>query len=147
MLIRSLSAQRAAFTLPELVLVLIIMALSGLVLIRQTHLLVDRIEARNAVRATAALMDRARTEAMAQQMLVSVRIDTVAAAVDIASRTGRISRLPLGASHGVSLSTNRDSITYDVRGLGYGAANLTLFVRRGAAVESLVTSRLGRIRY
>ncbi len=138
---------RRGHTLLELTLVLVIMGLTGLVLIRQAHLMMDRIEARNAVRAAGALMDRARNEAIAQQALVSVRIDTATASMDVLSRTGRISHEPLGASHGVTLSTTRDSVTYDVRGLGYGAANLTLLVRRGAAVESLVTSRLGRIRY
>jgi hypothetical protein len=34
-----------------------------------------------------------------------------------------------------------------VRGLGYGAANLTLVARRGRAAESLVVSRLGRLRW
>ena len=138
---------RRGHTLPELTLVLIIMSLTGLVLVRQTHLILDRVEARNAVRVAGALMDRARNEAIAQQTLVSVRIDTVSGSIDLLSRTGRIAHEPVGSSHGVTLSTTRDSVTYDVRGLGYGAANLTLLVRRGAAAESLVTSRLGRIRY
>jgi hypothetical protein len=47
----------------------------------------------------------------------------------------------------VSLSTSRDSLAFDVRGLGYGAANLTLVARRGAAADTLVVSRLGRVRY
>jgi hypothetical protein len=46
----------------------------------------------------------------------------------------------------VRLSTSRDSIAFDVRGLGYGAANLTLVARRGSAAETLVVSRLGRVR-
>ena len=32
-------------------------------------------------------------------------------------------------------------------GLGYGAANLTLIARRGRAADTLVVSRLGRVRY
>jgi hypothetical protein len=47
----------------------------------------------------------------------------------------------------VSLGTTRDSIVFDARGLGYGAANLTLVARRGSAAETLVVSRLGRVRH
>ncbi len=109
--------------------------------------MLDRIEARNAVRDAGALVARARDEAMAQQTPVTFRVDTLAGSVYLASRYGPIARAPLAAAHGVTVSTSRDSITFDVRGLGYGAANLTLVVRRGGAAESLVTSRLGRLRY
>jgi hypothetical protein len=46
-----------------------------------------------------------------------------------------LSRAALGHAHGVSLSSTRDSLAYDVRGLGYGAANLTLIARRGRAAD------------
>ena len=52
----------------------------------------------------------------------------------------------LGHAHGVTLASSRDSLAFDVRGLGYGAANLTLVARRGRAAETLVVSRLGRVR-
>ena len=57
-----------------------------------------------------------------------------------------LARYALGHAHGVSLVTTRDSIAFDARGLGYGAANLTLVARRGAAADTLVVSRLGRTR-
>ena len=78
---------------------------------------------------------------------MSVRIDTADAT--IALRTG--ARPPgayaIGHEHGVTLATTRDSISFDVRGLGFGAANLTLVARRGAAADTLVVSRLGRLRW
>ena len=67
--------------------------------------------------------------------------------MDLLSRYGPIASEPVGFTHGVSLSSTRDSITFDVRGLGWGAANLTLSVRRGAAAETLTVSRLGRVKY
>src|SRR4051812_3314348 len=108
---------RRGHTLLELTLVLVIMALTSMVLLRNVHFVVDRVEARNAVRAAGSAMDRARNEAMAQQLLVSVRIDTIAGALDLVSRAGRIAQVPVGQMHGVTLSTTRDSVTYDVRGL------------------------------
>jgi hypothetical protein len=84
---------------------------------------------------------------MAQRTPVSVRFDTVAATLELRVRGVVLSRAALGHAHGVALSSTRDSLAYDVRGLGYGAANLTMIARRGAAAESLVVSRLGRVRW
>jgi len=90
---------------------------------------------------------RARDEAVAQRAPVSVRFDTGADALELRMAGAVLSRAALGHAHGVSLSANRDSLAYDLRGLGYGAANLTLIARRGRAADSLVVSRLGRLRW
>ena len=52
----------------------------------------------------------------------------------------------LGSSHGVMLSASRDSMAYAPNGLGYGAANLTIILRRGESAETIFVSRLGRVR-
>lgn len=140
-------ARRAGYTLIELVLVMIVMALAALMGIRQFQLLMDRLATRDAVRAANFVVARARDEAIAMHTPVSVRIDTGASSLELRSRDGSISLAPLGTTHGVSLTTTRDSITFDVRGLGYGAANLTLVARRGRSADTLVVSRLGRTRY
>jgi hypothetical protein len=78
---------------------------------------------------------------------VSVRFDTTADALELRMAGVVLSRAALGHAHGVALAANRDSLVFDVRGLGYGAANLTMIARRGGAAESLVVSRLGRVRW
>ena len=50
------------------------------------------------------------------------------------------------ATHGVSLRVSRPVIRFQATGLGLGGANTKLVLRRGAAADSLATSRLGRIR-
>ena len=140
-------ASRTGFTLVELVLVMIIMGLATLMGIRQFQLLMDRLATRDAVRAASSVIARARDESLALHTAVSVRIDTVASSLELRSRDGPIATVPLRNTHGVSLSTTRDSITFDVRGLGYGAANLTLVARRGRSADTLVVSRLGRARF
>ena len=140
-------ARRAGHTLIELVLVMIVISLAALMGIRQFQLLMDRLATRDAVRAANFVVARARDEAIAMHTPVSVRIDTGASSLELRSRDGSISLAPLGTTHGVSLTTSRDSITFDVRGLGYGAANLTLVARRGRSADTLVVSRLGRTRY
>ena len=137
----------AGHTLIELVLVMVVMALAALIGIRQFQLLLDHLATRDAVRAAGGVIARARDEAVALHTPVSVRIDTLASTLELASRDGRFGLAALGATDGVALSTTRDSITFDVRGLGYGPANLTLVARRGRSADTLVVSRLGRTRY
>lgn len=134
------------FTLVELVLVMVIMGLTALVALRQLHLYLDRIATRDAVRAASGVVTRARDEALALHAPVSVSIDTANAALELRTLGTAFGRTPLGSLHGVVLSTSRDSITFDARGLGHGTANLTLVARRGRASDTLVVSRLGRVR-
>ena len=138
---------RAAFSLAEVTLVLVIIGLTSLVGLRQIHLYLDRVATRNAVRAAGNVVSRARDDAVALHTPISVRLDTSSAPLELLTRTGAYARTPLGDTHGVSISTTRDSITFDIRGLGLGAANLTLVARRGSASDTLVVSRLGRVRY
>jgi prepilin-type N-terminal cleavage/methylation domain-containing protein len=53
---------------------------------------------------------------------------------------------PGPARLGVSLMASRVAIRIQPNGLGLGAANTKLVLRRGMAAESLTTSRLGRLR-
>ena len=140
-------SRRCAFTLIEIVLVLAIAGCIVLIGLRQLHLLLDRIATRDAVRLAGAVVARARDEAIAMHTPVSVVIDTAAATLELRTRTDTFGRTPVGSVHGVALSATRDSIMFDVRGLGYGAANLTMVARRGVAADTLTVSRLGRVRY
>lgn len=140
------SRPRSGLTLVELALVMVIIALTSLIGMRQFHLYLDRVATRDAVRAASGVIARARDEAVALHTPVSVRIDTTSATLELLSRSGPFGRASLGELHGVALSTTRDSITFDVRGLGYGAANLTLVATRGRSSDTLVVSRLGRTR-
>lgn len=138
---------RAAFTLIELVFVLAITGLMMLIVVRPLRGYLDRLATRAAATEAALLVTRARDEALAQHTAVAVRIDTVAETIELRARGERIVIRALGELHGVALSTTRDSIAFDARGLGYGAANMTLTVRKRAASGTVVVSRLGRVRY
>jgi type II secretory pathway pseudopilin PulG len=138
---------RPAYTLAELALVLAIAGLLSLVGLRQLQLYLDRLATRTAVTEAALLVGRARDEAVAQHTAVALRVDTVAGTFTLRARGERVALHALGHAHGVTLSTTRDSIAFDARGLGYGAANMTLIARRAAAANTLVVSRLGRVRY
>lgn len=138
---------RRAFTLLELILVLAVSGIVGALGLSQVHHWMDRIATHSAVAEASLAVGRAREAAMAEHAIVALRIDTVAGTVALFARGERLATYALGHQHGVRLSATRDSIAFDVRGLGYGAANMSLTVRRGAAVETLFVSRLGRTRY
>lgn len=144
---RPSTSRRHGVTLIELVLTMTIVACASTAGVYAVHASLDHIATRDAIRSAGALMIRARDEAVALHTLVRVRVDTATATLEVRTRTGTLRRLALGSIHGVELTTTRDSIIFDLRGLGYGAANLTLVARRGNAAETLVVSRLGRVRY
>ena len=131
----------------ELVIVLVIIGLVSLVAIREFRLYLDRLAVRNAVGDAAQVIAQARDEALARHVVVSVRIDTAAATLALRARGLPPAFHALGHAHGVSLASARDSVAFDARGLGIGAANFTLVVRRGRAADSLIVSRLGRARF
>jgi Tfp pilus assembly protein FimT len=134
------------YSLAEIVLVLVITALLSLIAVKQVGSTLDRIATRDSARSAGDLISRARDEAIALHTLVYVTIDTLSDRMELKSRDRHIAWFDAGASQGVSLRTSRDSIAFDARGLGYGAANLTLVVSRGHAVDTVVVSRLGRVR-
>lgn len=137
---------RRGYTLAELAIVVALIGLVTIAGVRGLTLLLDRIAVRNAIDEAAGALARARDEALSHHALVSVRIDTGDATIVLRTGSLRLARYAIGHEHGVVLATTRDSIAFDARGLGFGAANLTLAARRGAAADTLVVSRLGRVR-
>lgn len=49
-------------------------------------------------------------------------------------------------THGVTLTASNDTVRYAPNGLASGVSNLTLIIARGERVDSVVVSRLGRVR-
>ena len=138
---------RRASTLVDLLVVLVIVGvLLGIIVPA-----VQASIARHAV--AAAVRDVANLLSMARQ-IAATSVD--GAAVDFDSTTGRVRldvsgrlvrTLDLQGQRGVRLRASRDSLAYDSRGLGIGAANLSVYLTRSQAADTLVVSRLGRVRY
>ena len=100
-------------------------------------------------RATQSLTDAlavARDVALAGVAPVAVELDAATASITVHSATDTIERHELGSVLGVAIQATRDSTAYGADGLGVGAANLTAILSRGAAAETVVVSRLGRVR-
>ena len=138
--------QRAGTSLPELVAVL---ALSAVLLAIAIPRMRDAIE-RAAV--GGAVADFVTTLSVARQVAVSrggaaVAIDAGAAAVHVLRGRDTLASRRLGSVFGVTIRSTRDSLAYDGRGLGVGAANLSFVVTRGSRADTVVVSRLGRVRW
>jgi Tfp pilus assembly protein FimT len=89
----------------------------------------------------------ARHVAIARGTQITLEIDAARGEMTLESGSGNILTSELAKAHGVVLSTNKTSITYSPIGVGYGAANFSLIVARGRAIDTVIVSRLGRVRH
>ena len=138
---------RKAFTLIETTFVLAMIAALTAVVISRATVFIDRIEVRGAVTEIESMFSLARHAAIARGSQVTLDIDAGRGIVSVRSGTDPIRTREVRAAHGVSLATNRTSITYSPIGVGYGAANFSLIVSRNSVVDTVVVSRLGRVRH
>ena len=106
----------------------------------------DAITVHAAASDVAAVLGSARALALAGRSAVAVDIDSASGMVRVRRGVEMLLSRNIGAAHGVALSRTRDSLTYDGRGLGRGAANLSVIVRKGVTAETVFVSRLGRVR-
>jgi len=109
--------------------------------------LLDRIRVRGAVADIQALFGAARHIAIARSAQSTVEIDTARRTVYVSVGSDTVRRHDIGAEHDVQLSASRVRMSYSPTGIGYGAANLSVVVRRSAVVDTVFVSRLGRVRH
>ena len=138
---------RRAFTVIELTIVIAMVAILSAIVMPTAAKLLDRIRVRAAVTEIESLFGAARHIAIARATQSTVQIDTVAGIVCVTANDDTIRNALVGAEQGVVLKSNRASMSYSPTGLGYGAANLSLVVQKGSAVDTIVVSRLGRVRH
>lgn len=112
----------------------------------------DRAEVTSATADVVAMLATARAAAVARGERVQVEIAAargalvVIAGVDDARRD-TVRTLALTGEGGVRLAVTRPRIVYTPTGMGYGASNTSIVLARGASVETVTVSRLGRVRH
>jgi hypothetical protein len=107
----------------------------------------DRAAIRGAIADAAAVIATARNASIHRRQPIAVSIDTVRGIITVHADTALLLQRDLWTLYAVRLSASRDSMAFDAHGLGIGAANLSLIVRRQRSVDTLFVSRLGRLRY
>ena len=138
---------RAAFTMIELTITLCIMSILSAIAIPGAGRLLDSIHVNGAVVEITSLFGAARHLAIARATQVSVEVDTANRVIRLVSEGQSIREREIGRVHDVRLSATRLRMTYAATGLGYGAANLSVVVRRNDSVDTVFVSRLGRVRH
>ncbi|MEO8910837.1 MAG: prepilin-type N-terminal cleavage/methylation domain-containing protein [Gemmatimonadaceae bacterium] len=138
---------RHAFTLIEVVITLCVLSILSAIALPRTGRFLDGIYVHGAVVEIESIFSTARHLAIARGSLTVVEIDTVARTIRISGEGDTLRTADIGADHDVRLSATRTRMVYSASGFGYGAANLSVVVRRNSVVDTVFVSRLGRLRH
>jgi Tfp pilus assembly protein PilE len=136
---------RPAFTIIETTIVVCLISILTAIAIPSFARVIDAIEVREAATEVETSFSVARHLAIARGAQAFVELDTAGrkVIVRIASDTVRKREL---AQHNIEMKATRTSMSYSAIGVGYGAANLTVVLSRNRSFDSVVVSRLGRVR-
>ena len=138
---------RHAFTIVELTVTICILGVISAIAMPSVGKLLDSIHVRGAVLEIESLFSGARHIAIARSAQTTVDIDTVDQAIYVSVGVDTLRKREIGKDHGVRLSATRVRMSYSATGMGYGTANLSVFVRRSSFVDTVFVSRLGRLRH
>jgi prepilin-type N-terminal cleavage/methylation domain-containing protein len=138
---------RRAFTIIELIVTLCILSILSAIAIPWMAGILDRVKVRGAAVEIESLFSAARHIAIARATQAAVEIDPVAQSISISVGSDTVRKRKIAAAHDVQISATRARMSYSATGMGYGAANLSVVVRRNSSVDTVFVSRLGRVRY
>jgi Tfp pilus assembly protein FimT len=138
---------RRAHTLPELVLTLALLAIVAATVVPSLAATTARWKVRAAVGDLVNALVLAREAALARGAVASFVVDAARGEVTVTCAGDTIARRAVGALHGVTLAASGDSVRYAPDGLATGVSNTTMLVVRGSLIDSIVVSRLGRVRW
>ena len=135
-------------TLLEMLVVLALLTTLVMVLAPPTIHWRNTLLTQRAAREVSSFYSRSRMAAVFLSHRVRIEFDAdslVAIREGIADSTLFVAPGP--SRHGVELTATRAAVRIAPTGVGWGAANTKVILRRAAAAESLTTSRLGRLRH
>ena len=136
------------FTLLELMVVLLIVAVLLAFWLPRAERLIDWLETERAVRDVTTALAVGRNGAV---------LHSTRARIEFAPDSLRIDRLESGAwrpwwrlpgpsSHGVTLEVSNPIVTFGPTGMAWGVSNTRIVLRRGSQAETITTSRVGRVK-
>ena len=137
---------RQGMTLIETVVVLSIITMVMAIVVPTLARMRDGIAVRNAAAEAVSAFAIARRSAILREATAALGVDRPPGFITVTAAGELLLQRNLEGSYGVTLSSTRDSTAYSPLGHGFGAANLSLVIARGAVAETIFVSREGRVR-
>jgi Tfp pilus assembly protein FimT len=137
---------RRGLTLAELIVVCTFTALVAAIGIPRTRYILDGLRLRQATHEVAGALTLARAAAIRRGDFTRVIVDEGRGTVFVAGSHDTLLTRELGRVHGIALRASRDTITFAPSGMGYGISNSTIVLTIGERADTVVVSRLGRMR-
>ena len=139
---------RRGFTLPELLSVIAIVGILLSIVTPPLERALDQAAVREGVDRFAELHATTRQLAIARGALARLELDAPARTATLSVRRTAVAwdtvgRYTLGTA---SLTCTNPTIVFGPLGLGYGTSNTRVIFARGAAADTVTTSRTGRLR-
>lgn len=139
---------RNGFTLPELATVVAILGVVASVVVPPLGRTLDRAAVEEGVQRFAAAHATTRELAILRGALARLELDRGARTATVSvQRTAKawdtVATYPLGTAQ---INCSSPAMVFNPMGLGYGASNTRVVFSRGAAADTVTTSRTGRLR-
>jgi Tfp pilus assembly protein FimT len=137
---------RRGMTIVELLVMVAILGAMAAIAVPRVVTTMDRFSVRGATQDVVLTLATARAAASRRGAYVSFVADTRAGRVRAVSDGETLLERDLARIRGIRLEASRESVTFAPGGLGWGAANTTVIVTKGTRSDTIVMSRLGRVR-
>jgi prepilin-type N-terminal cleavage/methylation domain-containing protein len=136
------------FTLLEITIVLVIAGFVLVAAIRPLRPVLDHFTVDGVARDVTTLLATTRQTAVAQGKRARLRIMPDSLVIDTLGSTGwGVQRAWPGPSRrGVSVTATNPSVAFAPTGLAWGVSNSSITLSRGSHVETVIVSRVGRVR-
>jgi Tfp pilus assembly protein FimT len=134
---------RGAFTLIETLIICIITGIALGIAAPRIRAITDSVSVDAAAREVTSVFAFARLVALRDRG-AEVVVDSVTFRMTAGGRV--VSEQRIAARHGVRIRTTLGVVRYAATGTGLGLSNGSIYISRGAAADTIVISRLGRVR-
>lgn len=139
---------RRGFSLPELLAVLAIIAIVTVLAVPRLGDVLDWVAVDGAAHDVTTALAVTRAAAVTQSTLarVAIVLDSLRIDIRVDGVWGPYRRFPGPAARGVQLEVSNPEVIFAPSGIGWGPANTTITLRRGDRMETVTTSRVGRVK-
>jgi type IV fimbrial biogenesis protein FimT len=137
---------RRAFTLPELMLVLAVVAILLGIAVPSLSRAMDQIELDAAAAHVVAAHHRARIMALVRGQVLTLAVDSSRLSISPYAGAAPLWQAAGPGAAGVHLAGSSRQFTFSPEGYTLGLSNASLLLTRGSSTRTIVISRLGRVR-